>query len=425
MNIEMTDRTHHEPGDEQQQPPPNTGSATPPPPPGWRHTRISRVPKGGPEGGKFGGVVAGVSKAYGFDLKTTRIATAVAMLVLPVLWFVYGAAWILLPPTPAEAVPLDSVLRDRRRMPLLLVIGLVLVVGGAGSLGSWFLFRGAPWGIVLIGVGVLLWMLSDRRHAPVPPPSAFPPPTAGTDGTTGAPTGGPVTTEYPTVSAAVTGEHPWTAATSTPVDTTPRRPRRPIASIGVGIAAAWFVVAGVLSALGWWHSPRLWVLVSGIGIVLAALLLSTVVNRSWFLPAPFSLLAIVLIGLCIAQPNLEGGSGTRQLHPTTAAAASTVQHLAAGRMVVDLTDVPLGSSPLTVTTEVGMGDLVVTVPAGAKVEVHADAGMGTIYVDGALTASGVRVSDDRTLEGTTSTGAGTIVLDARVGMGKVDVRRAP
>jgi phage shock protein PspC (stress-responsive transcriptional regulator) len=304
MNIEMTDRTHDE------QVPPHAAGATPPPPPGWRHTRISRVPKGDPEGGKVGGVVAGIARAYGFDLKTTRIATVVAMVVLPVLWLVYGAAWILLPATPAEAVPLDSVLRDRRRMPLILVIALVLVVGGVGSLGSWFLFRGAPWGIVLIGIGVLLWMLSDRRHAPVPPPSAFPPPTTPATGS---------------------GLNPLTSEVAKP-----RRARRPIASIGVGVAALWFVIAGALSALGWWHSPSLWVLVGGIGIVLAALLVSTVVNRSWFLPAPFTLLVVVMISLCIAQPRLDGGSGTRQVHPTTVVAAQKAQHLAAGRMELDL-----------------------------------------------------------------------------------------
>jgi phage shock protein PspC (stress-responsive transcriptional regulator) len=435
------------------------------------------VPKGEPGGGKFGGVVAGVSRAYGFDLKTTRIATAVAMLVLPVLWFVYIAAWILLPPTPAEAVPLDSVLRDRRRMPLILVIALVLVAGGVGSLGSWFLFRGAPWGVVLVGIGVLLWMLSDRRHAPVPPPSAFPPPTTSTGadlsgGTAVSPTAipngaapdltaditaehvavaGPITAEYPVVTADITGQYPAFAATTstgttpatTPVvtppattsvvttPTTPRRPRRPIASIGVGIAALWFVIAASLSALGWWHSPSLWVLVSGIGIVLAALLVSTVVNRSWFLPAPFTLLAIVFIALCIAQPRLDGGSGTRQLHPTTVAAAQQAQHLAAGHMELDLSAVPLGRTPVAVTTEIGMGDLLVSVPAGATVEVHADAGLGAIYVEGALTASGVRVHDDRTLSGAGATtsngtsGTGTIVLDLRVGMGRIEVRRAP
>jgi phage shock protein PspC (stress-responsive transcriptional regulator) len=411
MNIEMTDRPHDE-----QLPPPRADSATPPPPPGWRHTRISRVPKGGADGGKVGGVVAGVSRAYGFDLKTTRIATVVAMVVLPVLWLVYGAAWILLPATPAQAVPLDSVLRDRRRMPLILVIALVFVVGGVGSLGSWFLFRGAPWGIVLIGIGVLLWMLSDRRHAPVPPPSAFPVPSATAEGSGTDPVASGFAAAAPTATSAVTASR---AAA-------PRRPRRPIASIGVGAAALWFVIAGALSALGWWHSPSLWVLVSGIGIVLAALLVSTVVNRSWFLPAPFTLLAVAMISLCIAQPRLDGGSGTRQVHPTTVVAAQKAQHLAAGRMELDLSAVPLGEAALTVSTEVGMGDLVVTVPSGANVELHADAGMGAIYVDGVLTASGVRVHDDRTM---TAIGAGTptgaVVLDARVGMGRIDVRRAP
>jgi phage shock protein PspC (stress-responsive transcriptional regulator) len=414
MNIEMTDRSHDE------QVPPYTAGATPPPPPGWRQTRISRVPRGGKEGGKVGGVVAGIARAYGFELKTTRIATVVAMVVLPVLWLVYGAAWILLPATPAEAVPLDSVLRDRRRMPLILVIALVLVVGGVGSLGSWFLFRGAPWGIVLIGIGVLLWMLSDRRHAPVPPPSAFPRPTAtaagsGTD---------PVTSEF--AAAASTATAGVTAGVAASQVAAPRRPRRPIASIGVGVAALWFVIAGALSALGWWHSPSLWVLVSGIGIVLAALLVSTVVNRSWFLPAPFTLLAVVMISLCIAQPRLDGGSGTRQVHPTTVVAAQKAQHLAAGRMELDLTAVPLGDAALAVSTEVGMGDLVVTVPSGANVELHADAGVGAIYVDGGLTASGIRVHDDRTITAIGSgTTTGTVVLDARVGMGKIEVRRAP
>jgi hypothetical protein len=95
-------------------------------------------------------------------------------------------------------------------------------------------------------------------------------------------------------------------------------------------------------------------------------------------------------------------------------------------MELDLSAVPLGGAALAVSTEVGMGDLVVTVPAGANVELHADAGMGAIYVDGVLTASGVRVHDDRTMTAIGSdTPTGAVVLDARVGMGRIDVRRAP
>ena len=70
--------------------------------PDWRRAPLSRIPKGGVDGGRIGGVVAGLSKAYGFDLRTTRIATFVAMIILPVLRLVYVAAWVLRPvPPPA------------------------------------------------------------------------------------------------------------------------------------------------------------------------------------------------------------------------------------------------------------------------------------------------------------------------------------
>jgi hypothetical protein len=85
-----------------------------------------------------------------------------------VLWLVYIAAWVLLPPTPATARPVDAVLKDRSRLPLLAATVLVLAAGVIGSLGSWFLFSGAPWGLVLIGLGVLLWASTRRTSTPAP-----------------------------------------------------------------------------------------------------------------------------------------------------------------------------------------------------------------------------------------------------------------
>ena len=69
----------------------------PPPPPTpsyrWWDVRVSRDR----DNGKIAGVVAGLSRAYGFDLKTTRIAVVIGAILLPVVLPAYLIAWVLLP----------------------------------------------------------------------------------------------------------------------------------------------------------------------------------------------------------------------------------------------------------------------------------------------------------------------------------------
>ena len=120
-----------------------------------------------------GGVVSGLCRTYGFDRRTTRIALLLASFVLPVLVLVYVFAWILLPDDRASALPLADVVTDRRRLPLYVALGLVVVAGGLGSIGSWFVFGDFPWGIgldrprcVAVGDTVAAWRTSPGRHRP-------------------------------------------------------------------------------------------------------------------------------------------------------------------------------------------------------------------------------------------------------------------
>jgi phage shock protein PspC (stress-responsive transcriptional regulator) len=417
MNTQMD-----EPGTEQRDP------GTPPPgaPAGWRHTPLSRMPKGGPDGGKVGGVVAGLSRAYGFDLRTTRIATVVAMVILPVLLLVYLAAWVLLPETPEQAQPIEAVLRDRRRLPVLIVIGLVLVVGGIGSLGSWFLFRGAPWGLVLVALGVLLWVSSNHRRDTPPPPTSSGSDTTGTGtSVTGTPVAGsafppPTATSATVKSAASTSG--LTATTLQPRVAAPRRPRWPITSIGVGIAALWLAGAALFEALGWFQPEALWMIVTALGIVLVAMLISIIVNRSWVLPFLFVPLAGALVMLSVAQPRLDGASGQRTVQPATVALAETPQRLAAGQLTIDLRDVPL-QGDVAVTAEVGMGQLRLFVPSDAEIEVRTSVGAGEVRLDGADIINGVRQHDTRMVAPTQPPAAGKFVLNLTVGMGQITLER--
>ena len=65
--------------------------------------------------GRIAGVVAGVSKAYGFDRRTTRLAVALGTLVIPGIIALYIAAMIFLPRTREEPRTLRAIVTDRRR----------------------------------------------------------------------------------------------------------------------------------------------------------------------------------------------------------------------------------------------------------------------------------------------------------------------
>jgi hypothetical protein len=316
---------------------------------------------------------------------------------------------------------------DRGRLPLLAAIALVLVAGGLGTLGGWFLFRGAPWGFALIGLGVLLWAstTTGRHRTPaVPhtpagtPGSSLPPPTAGTAGVTTTGTTGTTGTTR------VTATGPVTARVATP-----RRPRRYIGLIGVGVAALFTAFTAIAGATDWFHLATLWVVVVGVAIVMAALVVSTVVNRSWFLPAPFLLLAAVLVPLCVAQPRLDGGSGTRSVRPSTVAAAEQAQYMSTGELTIDLRGLPdeayTAGTALDVRAEVGIGRLRVLVPTDVLVHVTTGVGMGVIMVDDVQVAEGVRQHDVRDAGPVGSDTSRTVSLHLRVGMGRLDVVREP
>jgi len=411
-------------------------------PTGWRRVPVSRVPNGeagrvgGQVEGQVGGVVAGVSRAYGFDVRTTRIAVAIATIVLPVLALVYLAAWVLLPDRPEEAQPLEDIVRDRRRLPVILAIALVLVVGSLGSFGAWFLFRGAPWGLALIAIGALLWVSTTLGRQPgsaVADASGPGPSSGGFE----QPTGAFALVADPTPTDALATAPRTTAPLTTTLDRVsppvpapvppPRRRRLPIATFSLVAALVFVGIASAIEALSSWNVPALWVTVIAVLIVVIGLGISIVVNRVWLLIVPLLALVGLLTMLTIAQPHLDGGAGQRTLTPTTVAAAEQVEHLGAGELKIDLRSLPAGTDEVNVRAEVGMGRLNVIVPPDVTVLLNTELGMGVVQLDGNDIAQGARQSDSRTvdpLDPAVGEPTRTIVLDLTMGMGQIDVERA-
>jgi hypothetical protein len=114
---------------------------------------------------------------------------------------------------------------------------------------------------------------------------------------------------------------------------------------------------------------------------------------------------------------LSGGIGQRVVQPTAPWQLQPVYRLAIGNMTVDLTHVPLGTTPHTVTASVGVGQLVVDVPSRAVVDVEAHSGIGDV-VYGASGPSGFAAP-------ITAFGPARpqLIIDAQVGIGQIQLQR--
>jgi hypothetical protein len=195
------------------------------------------------------------------------------------------------------------------------------------------------------------------------------------------------------------------------------------------------LVLGLILSSVWWGGPRWggglglgWVLVL-FGVVVVALRRPTRVPT---LGRILLVLAVIVISLVILVTGaffgavattgvpLTGGIGQRIVQPTSPAQLQTTYRLAIGNMTVDLTRVPFGSAPRTVTASVGVGVLVIDVPPGAVVDVRAQSSIGSVSYGDSGQASFETPTGPTTIFGAPRP---QLVVDARVGIGQVRLER--
>jgi len=132
------------------------------------------------------------------------------------------------------------------------------------------------------------------------------------------------------------------------------------------------------------------------------------------------LLALVSVATWRADVTLDGGIGRHREAPAVSLTGPYRYQLGTGQLTVDLRSTAFTTAPLKVDAEVGVGRIVVRVPKDAVVATRAVAGGGQVVVFGKRHAgAGV---DEPFL----SSAAGSkkqIVLDLRVGLGSVEVKR--
>ena len=186
-----------------------------------------------------------------------------------------------------------------------------------------------------------------------------------------------------------------------------------LVAIGCIAACIAFVAAVWVSAAGGGEYVAAAVIVLGAAAVVAGLR-----GRSRWLVVPALVLALPLGVVAAADIDTDGGVGEREYRPLGAAdIPSDGYELGIGELVVDLRDIEWPSAPLRIKAELGIGHLLVVVPADVCVRAGADVGAGNVDVlgDDAGGADLEFEAGSRRAEGR------SLLLDAKLGLGAVEV----
>lgn len=352
------------------------------------HTAVPRLER--PRDGRMlAGVCVGLARHLRIDPTLVRIGFVVATVLGGFGVAAYVAGFLLIPEEGHDSSLLQSV--DPRRA--VVVLGLILVVAGAGAAlhaadighaGRVF------WPVVLAGSGIYLLTRARDRDEGAPPPA-------------------------PSVDV---GASPGEAATTTfsdrPVRRGPRRRATSIVAGGMLVGAGAVVAIAASSDLGWQAGAGILVVFAGAALVAGAFL-----GASPWLALPPLALAAAVGTLGAADVQLRGPVGERSFHPATAAELNDTYRMAVGDLELDLRDVDLPPGTTTVKVRLGMGEARVLVPEGVGLRVTGHAGAGNVDLPGG-SGDGTDVDRSETLP---ASGRPELVLDARVGLGEVQVDR--
>lgn len=176
------------------------------------------------------------------------------------------------------------------------------------------------------------------------------------------------------------------------------------AALWPAVGAGWIFVLAVglvilwVSRSGRWRGRLLRLFVALVVAALAAFVTAVVLAFSWF------------------NVSLGDGVGDHVYAPATAASIAPSYRLGVGNLRIDLSSIQPGTSELHLKAKVGVGELRIVVPDGVPVQVDARAKLGDVHV--------LRLTDSGRNAVVRTGSRGGYVIDASVGLGRVDVVRA-
>lgn len=204
----------------------------------------------------------------------------------------------------------------------------------------------------------------------------------------------------------------------------PPPPSRRGVSAGTILLGGLLVVVGILWLLqsaGVIETPWRAILPGALIAIGVAVLLEARHGLHGGLVALGIILTLALSVASIVDVPLAGGVGEREHQPTTVAAIDSPYELGVGDMTVDLSAVDFPAGETSVVARVGIGELVVILPADVGVVVDWRVGAGEFTLFQSFNQSGVNQEGVETRDGSSGR---TVRLEVRMGIGEIEVRHA-
>ena len=354
------------------------------------------------DGRWLGGVAAGLGRYFDVNPLVYRIAFAALALVGGTGLLLYLAAWLVIPGEDDEESIAVEALRGRRDHPWLLV-GVGLLAFGvlfALSEARFWPGTGNVWlAATLVGGAIVWWHVSQRADRP-----------------RAVRTAAPAVADDVAAAEATTRVHQPPPPAARP----PARPSLFAPVLGALLAAAGLF--GLLAVLDIYDVDVAAALAAGVVIVGAAIAVGAMTQRRVGGLVFLGLLLLAAFAVAAVTPvSVGAGVGEKSEQPTTVTALDSSYEHGVGELDLDLSGVTLPAGTTSVDASVGIGKLVVTVPADVAVVIDAHAGIGSIDLLGARD-DGVDADRVLTLPGSTPD-APVLDLEADIAIGDIEVRR--
>lgn len=370
---------------------------------------------------KVAGVAGGLGRYFNVDPLIFRVVLVTLAVFGGSGLLLYAVGWLLVPEEGDNESEVSRLVNGR---PTAKIVGGILlgVVGliAVGNLARTSFGFGGFAALVAIAIAVYLFSRSDDRPLVAPRQASAPTQPAFSASSAPGAYGQTTGTAYATAAPAPAPTQP--ISNPPPVAPPTPRPRSPLGKVTLSLA---LVAAGVLVAwdLATTHDvPAEVVLAVCLAIVGLGLVVGGFAGRARRLIFVGALLVIATTAAGVSHVGLRGGIGDRSWAPRSVAAVHDTYRLGIGQARLDLSHVQFApGETVNVAFRQGIGDLLIVLPAQVPVDVVTDVNAGVIRMPSGPEQNGTSVQrryvDPRDV-------APVITIDAQLGVGSLEVRRA-